>query len=232
MKLFVVLGEAHKRAELRDELTLKFGEILFDKGTGNLPSPVRTVIHKDHRVAIGDGRGLFAGRDDGGGLDEFVALAARIGHFQGAEGVGGAVAFALGEQVIGGLDARPAVIAVHGEVTPYDGGDASSAQLGKRILHRLQGSGCALGWRVAAIEEGMYVDPLGSALHSEFGHGLDMLLVAVDTARRQQTENVHRPVIGDGLIHGLSQRVVAKERPALDGLADAGEFLVYHSSCA
>ena len=55
-----------------------------------------------------------------------------------------------------------------------------------------------------------------------------MFLVTVDTARRQKAQEVHRLVMGDGPVHGLDERVVGEECPALDGAADAGEFLVDH----
>jgi len=76
----------------------------------------------------------------------------------------------------------------------------------------------------------MQEDPLRTALHGEFGHGMDVFFVAVYTTRRQQPEQVYRLAVFDGQVHGVGQGVIVEEGAGLDGATDTGEFLVNHAA--
>ncbi len=93
-----------------------------------LAGTVGAEVHEHHGVAVFH----FHRLADGGGLDELIALATRVGGFQAFLG-GGGVEFGLAvdDQVVGLGHAVPAVVAVHGEVAADQAGDAALAEGGE-----------------------------------------------------------------------------------------------------
>ena len=101
--------------------------VVVDEGFGDFSGAVAAVVEEEDGVVVGDGAALS---DDGGG-DEFVAAAGGVGGVGVVVGegfVGGGVffAFVFGEKLVGGFDALPAVVAVHGIEAADDGGDAAA----------------------------------------------------------------------------------------------------------
>jgi hypothetical protein len=136
-------------------------------------------VHKDHGVAVFD----FHWCTDAGGLDEFVALVTGIGGLQAFHGSAGVeLTLAFDDQVVGLLDAVPAVVAVHGEVAAAEAGDTALAELGEGGIEQLDGRLGTFRRGVAAVEKGVQVDALGTTLGGQLGHGHQMILMAVHAA--------------------------------------------------
>ncbi len=205
-------------------------EIRLDEGTGDLPGTIGAVVHEHHHVAILDAHRLFAGGHDGGGLDEFIPFVPAVGLLEALErALRLEFRLALGDQVIGRLDTGPAMVAVHGVVAADDGGDAAAAQFPELVLHEPQGGGGA-AWRgVATIEKCVHIDLLRATPGGQLRHGVDMLLVAVHAAGRQQAEDMHGTTGVHRQVHGIGEGGIIEEGAGLDGTADAGELLVDHA---
>ncbi|MCY1352917.1 hypothetical protein D9M69_392420 [compost metagenome] len=77
----------------------------------------------------------------------------------------------------------------------------------------------------------MQVDLLRAAPGGQFGHGDQVVLVAVHAAFGKQAHEVHRLAGGHGLVHGGGDCRVAEEVAVADRLGHAGEVLVHHATC-
>ena len=64
-------------------------------------------------------------------------------------------------------------------------------------------------------------------LHRHRTERLDMQLVAVHPAGRQQPKQVYRPPLGNGRIHRFDQHRISKQRTLFNRLGDSGEVLVH-----
>ncbi|CRX28632.1 hypothetical protein PAERUG_P54_1_London_24_VIM_2_04_13_05103 [Pseudomonas aeruginosa] len=228
-----VLGQHDETCQLRGSFAGELIECRLDEGAAQLAGAVGAEVHEDHRVAILDPHRFGAGRDHRGGLDEFVALAAGVGGLEGCHrGVGGELGLAVDNQFIGGLDAVPAVVAVHREIAADDRGDAALAEPGEGGVETLQRRLRAFRRGIAAIQEGMQVDLAGAAPGGHLRHRHQVVFMAVYAARGEQAEDVHRLVGGDGLVDRAGDHRVFEEFAVADGLGDAGEVLVHHAACA
>src|SRR5690606_1281173 len=145
-------------------------------------------------------------------------------------GGSGEFGLAFGDQVVGRFDAVPAVVAVHGEVAADQAGDAALAEAGEGVVKQLDGRLGALRRGGAAVEEGVQVDLLRAAPGGQFGHGDQVVLVAVHAAFGKQAHEVHRLAGGHGLVHGGGDCRVAEEVAVADRLGHAGEVLVHHAT--
>ena len=136
------------------------------------------------------------------------------------------------EHVVSDLHAFPAIIPVHGEETPDDGGNAPRTQFCAFVLQGLQRLSGASRRRVATVEECMDMDIFQARAHCHFQHGVDMCLVTVYAAGRKQTQNMQcRPALL-GRLHGLDQRQVGIKAAIFYGQIDLGQILVHHASGA
>src|SRR5690606_21177258 len=105
---------------------------------------VRAEVHIDDAVAIFDMYCFTGVGSNAAGLDELVVFATLIGSLQRSFRCRIAVrSFAAGQQVISGLYAIPAVVAIHGIVATNEGHDASVLALAQFSLRALQGCQCA-----------------------------------------------------------------------------------------
>jgi hypothetical protein len=75
-------------------------------------------------------------------------------------------------------------------------------------------------------EERVQVNLLGAALGCHSDHGVDVVLVSMNTAIRQQAENMYGFVIGDSSVDGFDVHRIGEEITVADGFVDAGEALV------
>jgi len=76
------------------------------------------------------------------------------------------------------------------------------------------------------------VDLVGAALERQFGHGDQVVLVAVDATVRQQAHDVHGLAGGDCFIYRRAEGRVLEELAIADRFGDTGEVLIDHSSGA
>ena len=78
----------------------------------------------------------------------------------------------------------------------------------------------------------MHVDLLDPVLHGKLGHGLNLAIMAVDTARRQKAKDVQGFAAVTGLDRGGDQGRIFKERSIPNGLVDSCEVLIDESTRA
>ena len=137
---------------LRHFLTGETVEIAVDEGAGDFARAIGTEVHEDQRIAIFHG-GI-------GGLQRGSRLPSQIRRFHHARkplppstAVGNWNSPLPGQQIIGLLNAVPAVVAVHGIVTTNDGRHAAFAQCGKFVFKRFKRTFCAAWWRIATIRK-------------------------------------------------------------------------------
>ena len=138
----------------------------------------------------------------------------------------------VGNRLIGELLALPALIAIHGVVTPADRSDLADADLRRLFLDRLEILLRALGRHIAPIEEGMNPD-LGQTLTlRELEHGKEMIVVTVHAARGDQAHNVQRAAVLLDTVHDGEQCLILKKVSVLDITRDARELLIDDTPCA
>ncbi len=75
----------------------------------------------------------------------------------------------------------------------------------------------------------MQVDLLCAALGRQFGHGDQVILMAVHSTVGEQAENVHRLAGPRGLVDGGTDGRVGKELAVADRLGHPGEVLIHHA---
>ena len=78
----------------------------------------------------------------------------------------------------------------------------------------------------------MQVDFFSAALVGQFGHGDQVILVAVNAAIGQQAHEVHGFAGSDGFIHSGADGRVLEELAVADRFGHAGEVLIHHAAGA
>jgi len=188
---------------------------------------VGAEVHEYHHVAVLHAHRLRAGRDDGCGLDKLIVFVAGVGRRQSRfRTFRLEFRLAPGEQVIAGLDAQPALVAVHDEVAADNGGDLPHLELVALFLESAQIELRASWRRVATIEESVQVDFLHPGAGGQFEHGVDVCFVAMHAAIGEQSQYVQCLAVASRGFRCLGQGGIGEEMAAADGAIDAGEFLV------
>ncbi|MNP10208.1 hypothetical protein D3C76_1023490 [compost metagenome] len=224
-----VLGQHDETGQFWLAGTLEFTEVVFDEHAGQFAGAVGAEVHEHHGVAVFDLHRLT----DGGGFDELVALATRVRGLQAFLGGGGVeFAMAVDDQVVGLGHTVPTVVAIHGEITADEAGDAAFAQGLEGGVQQFDRRLRAFRRGIAAVEEGVQVDFFSAALGGQFGHGDQVILVAVHAAIGQQAHEVHGFTGGDGFVHGGADGRVLEELAVADRFGHAGEVLVHHAAGA
>ena len=155
-------------------------ETVIDEGARQLPGPVGSEVHEQHRVTVPN-RCRIA---DARGGNEFIAFVPRIGLVEGLCGaVRRVLRLARREQVVDGLHAVPALVPIHRKIASGHRRDAPGPDLGEAVFRGFEGRGRAAGRRVAPVEEGVEVDRAGAAPRREAQGGKNLSLVTVHTAR-------------------------------------------------
>ena len=226
----LVFGHADERGQGRRPAPGKPVEVLPREGLGQLPGPVGAVVGEDRHIPRlhPDGRAIRL--RDAGGLDEFIRLAAGVGHVNGDKSVVGLeFGLGVGDQLVGLPRPLPVAVAVHGVIAAHYAGEAALAQfphLQLRVAQVFLGAG---GRRVPAVQEGVQVDLLHIVAGGGFQQGEEVLLVVVHPARGQQPHDVDRPAALRRFGQGLVEDAVAGKGPILYGPGDAGELLIHHA---
>ena len=212
---------------LRNDLAREAVKIALRERIGHFPGTVWAEIHEDHAVA-----GLNAPiRNADDGLDEFIRHAGGVAGLHRVDRVGILYALAADHSVVAGLDAVPALIAVHAVETALQRRDLAGAELGT-VVAQLPDIASAARWRdVAPVEEAVQVHPLDSTVVRHFHHGENVSDMAVHAAVGQQTENVQGLAVRR-VIKGSSIDRILKKRPVLNGLCDARQILKHNAAGA
>ena len=146
---------------------------------------------------------------------------------------GGGIFFTLifGEEFVGGLDAFPAVVAVHGVEAADHGGDAADAEF---LAFGFEGGDEAFGaggGGVAAVGDGVDHDAVAGEilLLGHFEEGVGVFLVGVDAAVGAEAEDVDFGLVLFGVGEGVDEGAVGEEPPPValaDAAGDAHGFLI------
>ena len=193
----------------------------------HLAGAVGAEIHEHHRVAVTHRHD----RRDCGRLHELVAFAARIGLLERGQRIARLVErLALREQVVGGLHAFPALVAVHRIVASDDGGDAPGFELRAFVLQQRERRGGAPGRRVAPVEKRVHTHIRDAGRGRQFDHGGDLQLMAVHPARRQQAEDVQCRMIRTRGGGSLIQHRIGEKLAVINRGFDARVILVNHAT--
>ena len=215
-ELLVVARRADIVQVLRNDLAREAVKIALRERIGHFPGAVGTEVHEDHAVAGPDHSVRHA--DDG--LDEFIRHAGGVAGLHRVDRVGILYALAADHSVVAGLDAVPALIAVHAVETALQRRDLAGAELGTVVAQLPDVARAARGGNVAPVEEAVQVYARNSAVMRHFHHGKDVLDVTVHTAVGQQAEDMQGLAVRR-VIKGSSIDRILKKRPVLNGLCDA-----------
>ena len=225
----VVLGN---RDEVRQGnlLALEAVKALVGEDAGHLAGTVGAEVEEDHRVA--GSHALVVG---GKRLDELVAARVLLVVGLNALDRAGVHGGRRDDDVVGALDALPAVVAVHGPVAARHGGDAGvDAGLGRQVLEEVAElghvAGTGLRVDVAAVHEGVDANALDAALGGHLGERLDVAHVRVHAARAHEAHEVQGLARGLDVVHGLDEDLVLGDGAVLDGVVDAAELLEHDAA--
>ncbi len=231
VEVLVVFRHGDEVGQLRRRTAVEFREVLLDERARQLTGAVSAEVGEDDGVAVLDLGHLALLVADGGCVNELVRFAAGVGHFHRfAGGIRLVFRFATGDDVVGFLDALPAIVAVHGVVAPDDGANAHPLEGLDELFHLLDVIERRLGCDVAAI--GKRVDAhLGATVDGHLDGGLHVVDMAVYTAVGKQSEHVHGAAGFCRLVDGFGEHGIVEEGAVLDGQADASQFLIDHAAC-
>ena len=173
----LVLGQAAVISYRRRATAINVGEGRVAERARNLAHSVGAEVERNNTVAWLDcGRLTNHGRGD-----ELVGFAALVG---GAGGVDGArlvvLAAAVSEQVVGGLNARPALIAVHRVVAADHTGDSGVASRLAPVADGGQVILAAVWVAVATIGEGVYKNLADAKVAGHADQRLEVFDAGVD----------------------------------------------------
>ena len=157
----------------------------LEQGAEELAHAVGAEVGHQHRVPVAHA----AIAADHARRHELVAFAGGVGLVDGRRQVGGALAVALGDGLIGARHPLPALVPIHGEVAPAHRGELEPGPARYLVQQRLGEAAGALGRSVAAVEEGVETDR-HAGLGQVSGERRDVPLMGVDAARRDQAHEV------------------------------------------
>ncbi len=220
IELLRILRHAERRGEPHHLAALEVRKFRIEQRRQDLADAVGAEIRRHQPVAV-----LHAGIvADHGGLDELVAFAARIGGFDRALRVARFLALRFDQRAIRQFLAIPPLIAVHAEIAAADRAEAEPLQVlgcGGEARDEIER---ALGWRVAAVEEGV--------THHRNAGGIEQLrqcrhviLMRMHAARRQQAKEMRGAAALFQLGDKAGERLVLGQRTAGDRLVDARQIL-------
>jgi len=177
-----------------------------EQGRQDLPDAVGAKIRHDQTVAVVHA-GIAAERRR---WDELVALPGCVGLRDRALGIGRVFAFGFGHRIVSALDAIPALVPIHREISAPHGGNADIFETCQSVLELGKMRQGASRRRVAPIEKRVDRHRDSRRCHDP-RERRDVILVRVDTAGRQQSQNMRRaPGLFQRGNEGSERGIVAK----------------------
>ena len=227
-ELVAVRGEAYVLGELGNPRPAKAGERGAGERARDLPRPVGAEVHEHDDVAVAHGRGLAGGIDDGGGLDEFVVFAARVGGLERLRDRGWRrrARVPSTRSVVRLGHALPVLVAVHRVVAADDRRDARARIACANLVHERERSRRAARRRIAAVQKGVHENLRDAGRGGEVDHGRDLPLVAVHAARRQEPHHVQRAMAVARGVDRAIENGIGRELAGFDRVIDPREVLV------
>ena len=226
-ELLVVARRADVVQVFRNGLAREAVKVRLRERVGHFPGAVGAEIHENHAVT-----GLNVPvRNADDGLDEFIRHTGSIAGLHRVDGVGILYTLAADHGVVAGLDAVPALVAVHAVETALQRRDLAGAELGTVIAQLADIARAARRRDVAPVKETVQIDALDAAVMRHLHHGENVPDVAVHAAVGQQTEDVQRLAARRIVKSGCIDRIF-KEGAVLDGLRDARQVLKHDAAGA
>ena len=137
----------------------------IEDGVAELSRPVRPKVEENDTIAVcNGGNGVAAWRHDPGWLEELVGGSRIVALLDEGERIRRRGPLGLDHRAVGKLGTIPALVAIHGVIAAAHRGDLAPPdplQLGDQMLHE---PGGARRRFVAAIGEGVDVDPFHAQL--------------------------------------------------------------------
>ena len=212
------------------DLALEAIEAVLRERTGHLAGTVGAEVEEHHGVAV-----VHALVMAGEGLDELVAaLVLLVVRLDALNRIRVGVT-RLRDDVVGALDAFPAVIAVHRPVAAGYGRNAGvdTGVLGKRLevlLERLDVAGTRMRIDVAAVHEAVEANLLHAMHGGKHGKHLAMTLHGVHATWGHKTQQVNGAADLRHVGHGMRERGVLLDGAVDDGVVDAGKLLEHDAA--
>ena len=208
-----------------------FRHVLLRQHGGQLTGAVVAEIVEDDGVAfldLGEGRAVLGDHDR---LDELVGHVGVVGRLDAVDGGLESRALALDEQVVGLLDAGPALVAVHRVEAAAHGSDLARG-LGHLLLELLEEALAAARVGVAAVHEGVDIDLFQAVLLGDTEELIDMLQGGVHAAGGGEAHQVELLAgVLDVVVNRLDLGIV-EEFVVADRHVDLDEVLVHHAAGA
>ena len=228
----LVLGHGDVGQIVGDAAPLELREVLVEEGVGQLARPVGPEVEEDHGVPIDDPHRLLPLGADADRRQELVGDPDLVLRADVGDGIGRACLAGAGDDLVGPLDAVPALVTIHGVVAAGHRDDPAhpdAPEVGDELLHE---AGTAVGQLVTAVREGVDVDAVQAPALGQLADGDGVVLVAMDAARRDQAEEVKAGAPGASGIDRLDQGRVLQEAAIGNRAIDPGERLVDHPADA
>ncbi len=225
-----VLGEADEVGPRRLR-PREVRERRFRQGAGELTGAVGAEVEEDDGVAVANRPDGLALLDDDRRLEELVGLVPGVGGLDGLRGARGVEARREHERLVGPRHAIPALVAIHRVVAPRDARDPA-APLRQGLLQAFEVAARGAGRRVAAVGEGVHADARHAGARGELEEALEMPLVRVHAAVREQAHQVERRAARLRLPDRLRESRVLEERPVAQGEVDPKKVLRDHPAGA
>ena len=225
----IVRGEA--AVVQREGVHPLFRHVLLRQHGRQLAGAVVAEVVEDDGVALLDlGEGL-AVLGDHDRLDELVGHVGVVGCLDAVDGALERGALAFDQQVVGLLDAVPALVAVHRVETAAHGSDLARG-LGHLLLELLEEALAAVRVGVAAVHEGMDIDLLQAVFLRYAQELIDMVQGGVHAAVGGQAHQVELLAGGLDVVVDRLDLGVVEELVLAHGHVDLDEVLVDHAAGA
>ncbi len=210
------------------------------ENAGDLAHAVGAVVEVDDDVVVfyrtnGNGADRIAFTFGAGERrDELVGDAVVVELFDPFDGVCVAAAFGMTcDQSVEGLFLLfPAKVAVHGVVAAAHTGNLSHARFAKGLLKLLEIAEAAGRQGIAPVHESVDEDVGELALRGHADESVEMALVRVNSAVREQADEVKRSSLLRSEVVGANQRWVGVKRAVEDGGVDARHVHPHDAACA
>ena len=228
----IVFRKAHI-GEIPDPLSLKAGKLRIAESSGDLPGAVGAEVEEDNGISLLDGGCRPAVLLHHRGKHKLIGLAVVVGSLYGSGGILSAVdALSQSQGPVGFLHPIPAVIPVHGVVASGDHAYFSYAQFFHLVCQLLHIALAGFRRGVPSIQEAVHVDFLKAMSFSQLQQAEHMGDVAVHAAVGEQAVHMQGGAFLLSVLYCPQQFFVFKEIPVLNGLGDAGQFLIHDAAGA
>ena len=202
--------------------------VLLGQHDGQFLGAVVAVVEEDNHIALLDGAVHGAVVD---GLNELVGNAVVVTLLHGGNHVGGLLALAGYDEVVGNLNALPALVAVHCIEAAHDAGNVGIACLGALGGQLLDEALTALRVGVAAVHEAVHIGVADAVLLADF-HQLEQVVKAgVHAAVGGEAHEVDAFAVLHRIFVCAYYFLVLQDGTVGTGAVNLHQVLIYDAAC-